>query len=198
MLLRAFLFELTMENKIRIGISSCLLGNNVRYDGGNKLEYYLRDTLGQIVEWVPVCPEVESGLTVPREAMHLIGDRDIPRLVTILTGIDHTERLTQWARGKLAELSHLDLCGFVFKARSPSCGVRDAEIVTPSSSTAGKRAGLFAAAIMKYFPDLPVEDEERFLDAAFRESFILLRRKTPSLQGGDIRRWLRSGQRSIV
>ena len=62
MLLRAFLFELTMENKIRIGISSCLLGNNVRYDGGNKLEYYLRDTLGQIVEWVPVAPRSSQAL----------------------------------------------------------------------------------------------------------------------------------------
>jgi len=160
-----------MEDKIKIGISSCLLGINVRYDGGNRVEVYLRDTLGQIAEWVPVCPEVESGLSVPREAMHLIGDRDVPRLVTIRTGIDHTEWLTQWSRGKILELSRLDLCGFVFKARSPSCGVRDAEIIIPSG-TAGKGAGLFAAAIMKYFPDLPIEDEEGLRDAASRQDFM--------------------------
>ena len=132
----------------------------------------MRDTLGQIVEWVPVCPEVESGLSVPREAMHLVRDHDATRLVTIRSGIDHTERLTQWTRGKLAEFSRLDLCGFVFKARSPSCGVRDAEIVTPSGSSAGKGTGLFAAAIKKYFPALPIEDESGFRDAAFRENFI--------------------------
>jgi uncharacterized protein YbbK (DUF523 family) len=171
-LLRAFLFALTMEDKIKIGISSCLLGNNVRYDGGNRGEVYLRDTLGQIAEWVPVCPEVESGLTVPREAMHLIGDRDIPRLVTILTGIDHTERLTHWSRGKILELSQLNLCGFVFKARSPSCGVRDAAIIIPSGSTVGKGTGLFTAAIMRYFPALPIEDEEGLRDAAPRQDFM--------------------------
>ena len=166
------MFNLAMIHKIRIGISSCLLGNNVRYDGGNRVEYYLRDTLGQIVEWVPVCPESDSGLSVPREAMHLIGDYEAARLVTIHTGIDHTERVTQWARVKLTEFSHLDLCGFVFKARSPSCGVNDAEIVTPSGSTAGKGAGLFAEAVMKCFPALPIEDEEGIRNAASRQNFF--------------------------
>ena len=161
-----------MSPKIRIGISSCLLGNNVRYDGGNKVDYFLRDRLGPFIEWVPVCPEVESGLSVPREAMHLIGDRDVPRLVTVLTGIDHTERLTKWARGRLAELSHLGLCGFVFKARSPSCGVRDAEIVTPSGGIARKGAGLFAAAIMAWSPNLPIADEEGIRDDASRQNFM--------------------------
>src|SRR5512143_1734368 len=105
---------------IKLGISSCLLGENVRYDGGHKLDHYLRDTLGQFVEWVPVCPEVECGLPVPREAMRLVGDPDAPRLVTRKTGIDHTERMTKWAGRKLAQLERQNLCGFVFKARSPS------------------------------------------------------------------------------
>jgi uncharacterized protein YbbK (DUF523 family) len=161
-----------MKNKIKIGISSCLLGNNVRYDGGNRLDCYLRDTLSQIVEWVPVCPEVESGLSVPREAMHLVGYRGFPRLVTIDTGSDHTDRLTKWGRDKLAQLSQIDLCGFVFKARSPSCGVRDAELVVASGIPISRTAGLFAAAFMLRFPDMPVEDEDRLRNVAVREMFM--------------------------
>jgi uncharacterized protein YbbK (DUF523 family) len=93
-----------MPEKIKLGISSCLLGRKVRYDGGHKLDHFLLDTLGKFVEWVPVCPEVESGLTVPREAMRLVGSPDAPRLVTIRTGEDQTSRLTRWAEGKLPEL----------------------------------------------------------------------------------------------
>ena len=78
---------------IKLGISSCLLGNNVRYDGGHKLDHYLRHTLGQFIEWVPICPEAECGLPVPREAMDLVGERDSPRLITRVTGVDHTNRI---------------------------------------------------------------------------------------------------------
>jgi uncharacterized protein YbbK (DUF523 family) len=170
--LRAFLLKLPMKNRIKIGISSCLLGNNVRYDGGNRLDQHLCDMLGRIIDWVPVCPEVESGLTVPREAMHLVGDRSCPRLATIGTGIDHTDRLTQWARGKLGLFSRLDLRGFVFKARSPSCGVRDAELIASSGISIGRTAGLFAAALMLRFPDMPVEDEDRLRDISVREMFL--------------------------
>jgi uncharacterized protein YbbK (DUF523 family) len=80
------------REKIKLGISSCLLGNPVRYDGGHKLDHFLSETLGHYVEWVPVCPEVESGLPVPREAMHLVGDPEAPRLVTIRSNVDHTDR----------------------------------------------------------------------------------------------------------
>ena len=90
--------------KIKVGISSCLLGNEVRYDGGHKLDRYLRDTLGQFVEWIPVCPEFECGLGVPREAMRLVGDPQHPRLVTRRTGIDHTERMMKWAGRRIQEL----------------------------------------------------------------------------------------------
>ncbi len=82
--------EIGMDQKIKLGISSCLLGEKVRYDGGHKLDHYLKDTLGRFVDWTPVCPEVECGLTVPREAMHLTGSPDAPRLVTVKSGIDHT------------------------------------------------------------------------------------------------------------
>jgi uncharacterized protein YbbK (DUF523 family) len=160
-----------MTTKIKIGISSCLLGRNVRYDGGHRLDPYLKDTLGQVVDWVPVCPEVEAGLSVPREAMQLVSGPDTTRLVTIETRIDHTGRMTQWVRRELAWLSGQGLSGFVFKARSPSCGVRDAEIVN-ASGRAAKGAGLFAAAIAARFPALPLEDEGRLQDPLVRESFL--------------------------
>jgi uncharacterized protein YbbK (DUF523 family) len=159
-----------MSTKIKIGVSSCLLGTAVRYDGGHKLDLYLRDTLGKLVEWVSICPEVEAGLTVPREPMQLSGNPAAPRLLTIQTGIDHTERVAQWAQARLVRLEKEELCGFVFKARSPSCGIHDTRITTPSGGTAGP--GLFAAAFMLRFPSLPVEDEERLRVASIREGFI--------------------------
>ncbi|MFQ3573620.1 MAG: DUF523 domain-containing protein, partial [Thermodesulfovibrionales bacterium] len=96
--------------KIKIGISSCLLGQPVRYDGGHKLDNYLKNTLGRFVEFYPVCPEVECGLPVPRDAMRLVGDADNPRLVTINTGIDHTERMNSWIKIRLEELASEGLC----------------------------------------------------------------------------------------
>ena len=104
--------------KITLGISSCLLGNNVRYDGGHKLDPWLRDTLGARVAWVPVCPEVEYGLPVPREALRLEGDPADPRLVAVDTGVDHTAGMKAWANRRLDELEREGLCGFVFKSRS--------------------------------------------------------------------------------
>src|SRR4030043_2302203 len=109
--------------KIKMGISACLLGENVRYDGGHKLDRFLKDTLGQYVEYVPVCPEVECGRPITREAMHLEGDIDSPRLVTIRTKQDMTERMVQWARKRVIDLEKEDLCGFIFKSDSPSSGM---------------------------------------------------------------------------
>jgi uncharacterized protein YbbK (DUF523 family) len=101
-------------DKSKLGISSCLLGENVRYDGRHKLDHYLKDELGKIVDWVSVCPEVECGLGVPREAMQLIGTPASPRIVTMNSNIDHTDRMLKWARAKLAQLDKEELCGFVF------------------------------------------------------------------------------------
>jgi len=117
--------------RIRIGISSCLLGEKVRYDGGHKLDHFLKDTLGAHVEWVPVCPEVETGFPVPREAMRLVGDSSSPRLLTVQSGIDHTDRMRTWAERKLGEIEKLDLCGFIFKSRSPSSGMRGVKVYRP-------------------------------------------------------------------
>jgi len=157
---------------LKLGISSCLLGNNVRYDGGQKLDHYLRDTLGQFIEWVFVCPETECGLPIPREAMDLVGDPDSPRLITRVTGVDHTGRMLQWAKKKLAALEKEGLSGFVLKARSPSCGVHDTKLYSRPGRLARRRAGLFAEAVMDRFPLMPVEDEEGLQDPGIRENFI--------------------------
>src|SRR2546422_9201339 len=117
---------MTMGNTILpcVGISQCLLGDNVRYDGGHKLDSVLIETLGRHVEWVPVCPEVEVGLGTPREPMQLVGDRHAPRLVTINTGVDLTATVNILAQQRVRELEALNLSGFGFKSASPSCGIR--------------------------------------------------------------------------
>ena len=158
--------------KIKLGVSSCLLGERVRYDGGHKLDHFLTDTLGAYVDWVLVCPEVESGLSVPREAMHLVGDVEAPRLVTIRTGVDHTSRMRQWAKKKVTTLATEDLCGFVFKSRSPSSGMRGVKIYSPEGIPIGTGSGIFAKAFQDRFPLLPVEDEGRLHDPGLRENFI--------------------------
>ena len=161
-----------MKEKIRIGISSCLLGENVRYDGGNKLDHYLRNTLGQYVHWVPVCPEVEYGLPVPREAMRLMGDPASPRLITGKTGTDHTDGMRRWAKRKLSELEKMDLCGFIFKSRSPSSGMKGVKVYSCSGKPGRTGTGIFAGAFMEKFPLVPVEDEGRLHDLRIRENFI--------------------------
>jgi uncharacterized protein YbgA (DUF1722 family)/uncharacterized protein YbbK (DUF523 family) len=148
------------------------MGNGVRYDGNHKLDRYIRDTLGQYFDFVPVCPEVECGLGVPREAMILIRDDAGVRLVTINSGADHTDRMTGWCDLKNAELSRLGLSGFIFKSRSPSSGMTDVKIYSGRKTLAGKGAGLFAASFMRSFPLIPVIDEGRFHDPALRENFI--------------------------
>jgi uncharacterized protein YbgA (DUF1722 family)/uncharacterized protein YbbK (DUF523 family) len=158
--------------KIKLGVSSCLLGEKVRYDGGHKLDHFLTNTLGAYVDWVPVCPEVESGLPVPREAMHLVGDAGAPRLVTIRTGVDHTSRMRRWANKKVTALAAEDLCGFVFKSRSPSSGMRGVKIYSPEGIPVSTGAGIFAKAFQDCFPLLPVEDEGRLHDPSLRENFI--------------------------
>lgn len=161
-----------MAAKIKIGISSCLLGENVRYDGRHKHDKYLTDTLGEFVEWVPVCPEVECGLSVPREAMMLMGDPDGPRLITISSGIDHTDRMKEWASIRLKELEADDICGFIFKGRSPSSGYRGVKVYSSSGMPARNGTGIFAGMFIRHFPLIPVEDDERLHDPALREAFI--------------------------
>jgi len=161
-----------VETKIKLGISSCLLGNAVRYDGGHKRDRFLTDTLGRYVDFVPVCPEVEIGLGIPREAMRLVGELAHPRLLTIRSRIDHTERMTEWAKDKVKKLEKEDLCGFIFKSDSPSSGLERVKVYDPNGVPVKKGVGLFARVFVDHFPLLPVEDEGRLHDPLLRENFI--------------------------
>ena len=158
--------------KIKLGISACLLGENVRYDGGHKLDRFLTDTLGRYVEYVPVCPEVECGLPIPRESMHLEGDPDSPRLVTIRTKQDMTDRMVRWAWKRVEELDKEDLCGFIFKSDSPSSGMERIRVYYEKGMPVKKGVGIFAKIFMDQFPLLPVEDEGRIHDPKLRDNFI--------------------------
>ena len=157
---------------LRIGISQCLLGDNVRHDGRHKRDDFLLEALGPHVEWVPVCPEVELGLGTPREPMRLAGDPRAPRLVTINTGIDHTNAMNRFARQRVRELEALDLSGYVFKADSPSCGIAQVPIFTSQGMETQDGVGLFAQAFMAHFPLMPVEDESRLHDPQAVQSFL--------------------------
>ena len=158
--------------KIKLGVSACLLGENVRYDGGHKLDRFLTDTLGQYVDSIPLCPEVESGLPVPRESMHLEGDPESPRLVTSKTRQDMTDRMVNWAKKRVVELEKEGLCGFVFKSHSPSSGMERVRVYDEKGMPVKKGAGIFAKMFMDHFPLLPVEDEGRLHDPKLRENFV--------------------------
>jgi len=158
--------------KINLGISTCLLGENVRYDGGHKLDRFLTDTLRQYVEYVPVCPEVECGLGVPRESMHLEGNPDSPRLVTIRTKQDMTDCMVQWAQKRVVQLEKKDLCGFIFKSDSPSSGMERIRVYNEKGIPVKKGVGIFTRIFMDHFSLLPVEDEGRLHDPELRENFI--------------------------
>lgn len=162
-----------MNGKPLVGISSCLLGENVRYDGGHQLDRYLRDILGRHVEFVPVCPEAECGLGVPREAMRLVeADDGSVRLVTRETGKDMTPVMQSWMTGRLRELVRLPLCGFVFKVKSPSSGLFRVKIYQRNGGVRHNGTGIFAAGFAAAFPYVPAEEDGRLHDPRLRENFI--------------------------
>jgi uncharacterized protein YbgA (DUF1722 family)/uncharacterized protein YbbK (DUF523 family) len=160
------------EPEIRLGISTCLLGEHVRYDGGHKLDRYLVNTLGQFVTWVGVCPEVEMGLPTPRESMRLVGDAEDPRLVAPKSGTDHTDRMKAWAQERLDQLAEVGLHGFVFKKDSPSSGLFRVKVYNEHGMAARTGTGMFPRAVMDRFPLLPLEEEGRLNDMPLRENFI--------------------------
>ena len=157
---------------LRLGISRCLLGEEVRFDGGHKRDNFLTEVLGSYVEWVPVCPEVEAGLGTPREAMRLVGDSHHPRLVTIKSGTDHTRAVERMTAHRIQELEELDLSGYVFKKDSPSCGMERVRIYHEHGMPGRNGVGLFARAFIDQFPLIPVEEEGRLCDPTLRENFI--------------------------
>ena len=159
------------EAAVRIGVSTCLLGEHVRFDGGHKRDPFLVETFGRYVHWVAVCPEVEAGLGVPRESMHLRRSGDQVRLVTTRTGIDHTDEMRRYSAGRVAALAAENLCGYVLKKSSPSCGMERVKIYGRSGPV-GSGRGFFAEALLEAFPHLPVEEEGRLVDPRLRENFV--------------------------
>jgi uncharacterized protein YbgA (DUF1722 family)/uncharacterized protein YbbK (DUF523 family) len=161
-----------VENRIRIGVSACLLGQPVRFDGSHKHDRYLTGTLGEYLEFVPVCPEVEAGFPIPRETFRLVGDPENPRFMTTRTQVDHTERMAAWAEKRVRELEKENLCGFIFKSDSPSSGLERVKVYNAKGMAEKKGVGMFARAFTRHFPLLPVEEEGRLNDAKLRETFI--------------------------
>ena len=160
------------KSKILIGVSSCLLGNKVRFDGGHKHDRYITGTLGTFFDYIAVCPEVECGLPIPREAMRLVGDPEKPLLLTSRSGVDHTERMNSWAQTRVRQLAGEDLCGFIFKSKSPSSGMERVKVYDKNGMPKAVGVGLFARAFKEAFPLIPVEEEGRLHDMILRENFI--------------------------
>ena len=161
-----------MLKPIKIGISSCLMGTKVRYDGGHSHDRFLTQTLGLFAEYVPVCPEVECGMPTPREAVRLVGDSENPRLVTQKTAMDKTRQMTTWIKGRLKGLAEEDLCGFIFRSKSPSSGLYRIRVYGDDGIVRKNGTGLFAKAFKKAFPRIPVEEAGRLHDPKLRENFI--------------------------
>jgi len=160
------------EPPIRIGISACLLGEKVRYDGGHKRDAFLVETLGRYVEWVPVCPEVEMGLGTPRETLRLVRLGSGNRMVMPKTGADHAEAMRVFADRRAAELAKEDLRGYILKKDSPSCGLERVRVFDAHGVPAKSGRGLFAEVLLRRFLNLPVEEEGRLSDPRLRENFV--------------------------
>jgi uncharacterized protein YbgA (DUF1722 family)/uncharacterized protein YbbK (DUF523 family) len=161
------------REKLRVGVSSCLLGQKVRYDGQHKRDAFLTDVLDPFVEWVPVCPELELGLGVPREPIRLVDRPDAPRLVAERSGADHTDGMAAYAERRVRELASEDLAGYVVKKDSPSCGMARVRVHTGKGGPPRREGvGAFASVLLSRLPLLPVEEEGRLNDPALRESFI--------------------------
>ena len=157
---------------IRVGVSSCLLGEQVRFDGGHKRSDFLVETLGRFVEFVPVCPEMEIGLGVPRETLRLVRKGDAVRLVADKSGLDHTDKMNTFAQRRTIALGREDLSGYVLKKNSPSCGMERVRVYGASGMATREGAGLFASALMRRYPSLPIEEEGRLNDPHLRENFV--------------------------
>ena len=162
----------TTPSSIRIGISSCLLGEKVRFDGGHKRDAYIVSTLGQFFQWVPVCPEMDLGLGTPRESLRLVGTPDAPHLVATRSQQDYTEAMQRYAAERLTALAQLDLHGYILKKDSPSCGMERVRVYSQDGAAQRQGRGLFATALMQRLPLLPVEEEGRLQDMRLRENFI--------------------------
>ena len=179
-----------MVSKPRIGISSCLLGNKVRHDGGHRLEPFVTQTLGRHVEWVPVCPELEVGMGVPRETVRLVGSPSNPKMIADKSGKDWTGKMQSYAVKRVRRLEEMNISGYILKKNSPSCGMERVRVYPepprgvkdrystgyrvygPKGIPNKRGRGLFAQTLMTKLPLLPVEEEGRLYNPWLRENFI--------------------------
>jgi uncharacterized protein YbbK (DUF523 family)/uncharacterized protein YbgA (DUF1722 family) len=164
---------LEKANPVKVLISACLLGERVRYDGQHKREPFLVDQVGKFVQWVRICPEVDSGMPTPRPAMHLVGDPAAPRLVST-KGEDLTESMLSFCRKRVEQLQEEGLCGYICKKNSPSSGMERVKVYPDYQShndSSRTGAGLFTGYFRKFFPFLPVEEEGRLHDPILDEWF---------------------------
>ena len=163
-----------MKEKIKIGMSSCLLGEEVRWDGDHKHDQYVRDVLGSYFDYVSICPEVDVGMGVPRETVALYGTLENPKMITKRSKTDWTKKMNHYTKDRIHELTKENLCGYVFKSKSPSCGIGKVPIYSEFGSSRMRHgSGVFASSFVKVFPLVPVEDEGRLHDPVIRENFIV-------------------------
>ena len=163
-----------MDANLRLGIASCLLGEKVRFDGGHKRDDFLTGTVAPHVVWVPVCPEAESGMGVPRPTVRLALDEDgATRMVDPKSGADHTATMRRFAKTRVRALADEDLDGYVLKKDSPSCGMERVRLYGASGMPTRQGVGLFAAELLARFPHLPIEEEGRLHDPGLRENFFV-------------------------
>jgi uncharacterized protein YbgA (DUF1722 family)/uncharacterized protein YbbK (DUF523 family) len=162
-------------DRLRVGVSACLLGAKVRFDGEHKRDAFVCEQLAPFVEWVSICPELEVGMGVPRESVRLVRAPAGPRMLGHRTGADWTARMTAFAARRVRALDGEGLCGYVLKSKSPSCGMQRVKLYASDLAEAPaslQGVGLFAAALRARFPNLPVEEEGRLHDAQLRDNFV--------------------------
>ena len=154
-----------------VAISSCLLGQRVRYDGGHKRDAYITEILSRFVDWRPVCPEVAIGMGVPRPPIRLVGDKISPSALGVEdTALDVTGELVIYARGMVRELHNIS--GYIFKSKSPSCGLNDAGLFDVDGRAQGFTAGVYAQVIQQSLPHLPVIDEQMLQEGQVQRRFL--------------------------
>jgi uncharacterized protein YbgA (DUF1722 family)/uncharacterized protein YbbK (DUF523 family) len=163
-----------MENKIKIGVSSCLVGEKVRWNGDHKQNHFVREVLSDYFHYVSVCPEMEVGMGVPRETVALYGDLNKSRMISKKTQTDWTVPMESYIKERISSLTHDDLCGYIFKSKSPSCGLGRVPVYAEFGSDSVRHGpGIFAKAFTNKFPLVPTEDEGRLNDPLIRENFIV-------------------------
>ena len=159
------------QRRIPIGISSCLLGHPVRYDGGHKRDACVIEELGALFEFLPLCPEVAIGMGTPRPPIRLTGEPSRPRAVAVQGGeLDVTDKLIDYAHRVMT--IHPRISGYIFKRGSPSCGLKQVAVYDASGTPHSESSGLYAGAILRSQPMMPVEEEDHLHDPFLRNSFV--------------------------